>query len=250
MYMQINNKILIDLRKKRAWSQSELAEVTGLSLRTVQRIEKSGTASLESVKAFAAVFELAPESLQLAAATDEDVADSNETCVIITQSRASLTLSDQAIQLSLALFLPVAMVMLFMLFTKLPNVDWVHTVRLMLFSEVLPQWLSLTINLAIALLPLLVCSTLVGICWDLYKRQGVSDLIRQMIKRPFPLRAMVSRLHTNSSRAAFLFKKPALFSVLLFILTVSVIGFTMEPYQKVNFKHFIAQILHASANKS
>jgi transcriptional regulator with XRE-family HTH domain len=244
MYMQINSKILIELRKKRAWSQSELAEVTGLSLRTVQRIEKSGTASLESVKAFAAVFELAPESLQLATVTHEDVADSNETCVIITQT--PFTLSDQAIQLSLALFLPASMVMLFMLFTKIPNLDWIHTIRLTLFSEVLPEWISLIINLTIALLPLFVFSTIAGVCWDLYKRQGVSDFIRQKISRPFPLRAILSRLRTNSRRAAFLFRKPALFSVLLLILTASAIGFTMEPYQKANLKHFIAQILYAS----
>jgi transcriptional regulator with XRE-family HTH domain len=246
MYMQINSKILIELRKKRAWSQSELAEVTGLSLRTVQRIEKSGTASLESVKAFAAVFELAPESLQLATVTHEDVADSNETCIIVSQSSPSFTLSDQAIQLSLALFLPASMIMLFMLFTKIPNLDWIHTTRLTLFSEVLPQWISLIINLTIALLPLLVLCTIAGVCWDLYKRQGVSDFIRQMIKRPFPLRSLLSKFHTNSRRAAFLFKKPALFSVLLLVLTVSIIGFTMEPYQKANFKHFIAQILYAS----
>jgi transcriptional regulator with XRE-family HTH domain len=250
MYMQINNKILIDLRKKRAWSQSELAEVTGLSLRTVQRIEKSGTASLESVKAFAAVFELAPESLQLTEATDEEVTDLSESSNSVIQARARFRLSGQALQLSLALFLPASMVMLFMLFTKIPNVDWVHTIRLMLFSAVLPKWFSLIINLAIALLPLLVFSTLVGVCWDLYKRQGVSDFIRQMIKRPFPLRAIVSRLHTNSRRAAFLLMKPALFSVFLLILTATAIGFTMDPYQKANLKHFIAQILYSDSNKS
>jgi transcriptional regulator with XRE-family HTH domain len=250
MYMQINNKILIDLRKKRAWSQSELAEVTGVSLRTVQRIEKSGTASLESVKAFAAVFELAPESLQLTEATDEEVTDLSESSNSVIQARARFRLSGQALQLSLALFLPASMVMLFMLFTKIPNVDWVHTIRLMLFSAVLPKWFSLIINLAIALLPLLVFSTLVGVCWDLYKRQGVSDFIRQMIKRPFPLRAIVSRLHTNSRRAAFLLMKPALFSVFLLILTATAIGFTMDPYQKANLKHFIAQILYSDSNKS
>lgn len=250
MYMQINNKILIDLRKKRAWSQSEVAEVTGLSLRTVQRIEKSGTASLESVKAFAAVFELAPESLQLTEATDEEVTDLSESSNSVIQARARFRLSGQALQLSLALFLPASMVMLFMLFTKIPNVDWVHTIRLMLFSAVLPKWFSLIINLAIALLPLLVFSTLVGVCWDLYKRQGVSDFIRQMIKRPFPLRAIVSRLHTNSRRAAFLLMKPALFSVFLLILTATAIGFTMDPYQKANLKHFIAQILYSDSNKS
>lgn len=196
------------------------------------------------------MFELAPESLQLTAATDENVTDLSESSSSVIQVCARFKLSDQALQLSFALFLPASMVMLFMLFTKLPNVDWVHTIRLMLFSAVLPTWLSLLINLVIALLPLLVFSTIAGVCWDLYKRQGSSNFMKQLIYRPFPLRAIVSRLHTNSRRAAFLLMKPTLFSVFLLILTATAIDFTMEPYQKANFKHFIAQILYADSNKS
>jgi len=44
-------------RERRAWSQEHLAEVTGLSLRTIQRVETSGSASFETVKAIAALFE-------------------------------------------------------------------------------------------------------------------------------------------------------------------------------------------------
>lgn len=46
------------LRLQRGWSQEQLAELTGLSVRTVQRIESGKPASVESLKAFGAVFEV------------------------------------------------------------------------------------------------------------------------------------------------------------------------------------------------
>jgi len=56
MKMKIDNNLVKSERKNRAWSQDHLAEVTGLGLRTIQRIEKTGTASYESAKALASVF--------------------------------------------------------------------------------------------------------------------------------------------------------------------------------------------------
>ncbi|OIQ30881.1 MAG: hypothetical protein BM564_01320 [Bacteroidetes bacterium MedPE-SWsnd-G2] len=47
-----------NLRLERHWSQEQLAEMSGLSVRTIQRIEKGGNAGLESVKALASVFEV------------------------------------------------------------------------------------------------------------------------------------------------------------------------------------------------
>lgn len=52
-------------RAHRAWSQEQLAQVSGLGLRTVQRIESSGVASIESTSALASVFELSVEDLLL-----------------------------------------------------------------------------------------------------------------------------------------------------------------------------------------
>ncbi len=56
-------------REKRAWSQEQLARVTGLGVRTIQRIETGGSASLESMKALASVFELDISELRSATAT-------------------------------------------------------------------------------------------------------------------------------------------------------------------------------------
>lgn len=46
------------LRQSKNWTQQHLAEVCGLSMRTIQRIEKDGVASNETVAAYAAVFEI------------------------------------------------------------------------------------------------------------------------------------------------------------------------------------------------
>ena len=45
------------LRLQRGWSQEQLAEVSGLSVRTVQRLERGQPGSLETMNALAAVFE-------------------------------------------------------------------------------------------------------------------------------------------------------------------------------------------------
>ncbi|MBA6348099.1 helix-turn-helix transcriptional regulator [Colwellia sp. BRX10-1] len=62
--MQVNINVIKTQRNNRAWSQTQLAEVSGLSLRTIQRIEKTGVASLESVKSLASVFEMDIKNIQ------------------------------------------------------------------------------------------------------------------------------------------------------------------------------------------
>ncbi|MDH0492734.1 helix-turn-helix domain-containing protein [Comamonas aquatica] len=46
------------LRLQRGWSQQQLAELSGLSVRTIQRIENGSAASTESLKSLASVFEI------------------------------------------------------------------------------------------------------------------------------------------------------------------------------------------------
>jgi len=50
--------ILKKLRKNNNWSQEQLATLSGLSLRTIQRVEAGNTASLETLKSLASVFEI------------------------------------------------------------------------------------------------------------------------------------------------------------------------------------------------
>ena len=54
---KINLRDIKKLRLERHWSQEQLAEMSGLSVRTIQRIENGENAGLESLKSLAAVFE-------------------------------------------------------------------------------------------------------------------------------------------------------------------------------------------------
>jgi transcriptional regulator with XRE-family HTH domain len=54
----INLRDIKKLRLERHWSQVQLAEMSGLSIRTIQRIENGENAGLESLKSLAAVFEI------------------------------------------------------------------------------------------------------------------------------------------------------------------------------------------------
>ena len=65
MEMKINIELLKKLRHEKAWSQDQLADISGLSLRTIQRIEKNGNASLESKKAIASAFEIKAVELDI-----------------------------------------------------------------------------------------------------------------------------------------------------------------------------------------
>lgn len=52
------------LRREKGWSQEVLAKASGLSVRTIQRIESDGNASAESTLALAAVFNMSPRALK------------------------------------------------------------------------------------------------------------------------------------------------------------------------------------------
>jgi transcriptional regulator with XRE-family HTH domain len=58
------------LRLQRGWSQEQLAELSGLSVRTIQRIERGLPASNETLKSLASVFEIDFSTLQ---ATQENL---------------------------------------------------------------------------------------------------------------------------------------------------------------------------------
>jgi transcriptional regulator with XRE-family HTH domain len=59
--------IVRKLRLEKGWSQEQLAEMSGLSVRTVQRIERGQNPSLESLKSLAAVFENEVSDLKMEA---------------------------------------------------------------------------------------------------------------------------------------------------------------------------------------
>ncbi|ATC94812.1 DUF4177 domain-containing protein [Pseudoalteromonas tunicata] len=56
--MKINAALVLEIRLRRAWTQEQLSQFSGLSHRTIQRVEKEATGSLETKKALAATFEI------------------------------------------------------------------------------------------------------------------------------------------------------------------------------------------------
>ena len=62
-HMKIDNQAFKRLRDGRGWSQEHLAQVSGLSLRTVQRVEAEGAGSAETKLALAAALNVETEVL-------------------------------------------------------------------------------------------------------------------------------------------------------------------------------------------
>jgi len=54
--MKVSSETIRKWREERAWSQEHLADITGLSLRTIQRVEAEGKASNETRMALASAF--------------------------------------------------------------------------------------------------------------------------------------------------------------------------------------------------
>ncbi|MCW8834502.1 MAG: helix-turn-helix domain-containing protein [Colwellia sp.] len=59
------------LRQENGWSQDLLAKVSGLSLRTIQRVEKEGKASTETQLALAGTFNVSPKELFVISSTPD-----------------------------------------------------------------------------------------------------------------------------------------------------------------------------------
>jgi transcriptional regulator with XRE-family HTH domain len=64
--------IVRKLRLQRGWSQEHLAKLTGLNVRTIQRLERGAKMSLETRAALAAVFEVDAATFEPGAASVSD----------------------------------------------------------------------------------------------------------------------------------------------------------------------------------
>ena len=63
--MNIDSGKIKKLRFEKNWSQDQLSEKSGLSLRTIQRIESGSNVSMESIRVLAAAFEVDPKDLMI-----------------------------------------------------------------------------------------------------------------------------------------------------------------------------------------
>lgn len=63
MDLKAKSSLIRRYRAERLWSQEQLANVSGISLRTIQRLESAGNGSIETIKALASVFEVNADTL-------------------------------------------------------------------------------------------------------------------------------------------------------------------------------------------
>lgn len=61
--MELRGDIVKQLRLAKSWTQQHLADVCGVNMRTIQRIENKGSASLETIMALCVAFEVQREKL-------------------------------------------------------------------------------------------------------------------------------------------------------------------------------------------
>lgn len=68
----LNNEEIRNLRTSKNWTQQHLSELCNVSLRTIQRVEKSGVTSIETLAALASVFEVSTDVLRKEPPTTTD----------------------------------------------------------------------------------------------------------------------------------------------------------------------------------
>ena len=63
--MLLDKKLIKELRTDKGWTQQHLAELSDLNIRTIQRIEKDGIASMETSMSLASIFQISISSLYI-----------------------------------------------------------------------------------------------------------------------------------------------------------------------------------------
>ena len=63
--MFLNQHKIRDIRVQNTWTQQQLADLCNVSIRTIQRVERDGIASMETTMALAAAFNTPKKSLMV-----------------------------------------------------------------------------------------------------------------------------------------------------------------------------------------
>ena len=80
--------IVRKLRLQRGWSQDQLSQLSGLSVRTIQRVEGGQKPGLESLKSLAAVFEINVADLEREPDMNNEIQVTDNEKAVIEQVRA------------------------------------------------------------------------------------------------------------------------------------------------------------------
>ncbi|PXW43867.1 2TM domain-containing protein [Dickeya zeae] len=108
-------------RLARAWSQEQLAELSALSVRTIQRIENGERASLETLSAIAAAFGVNVTTLM--PEDSEQAASGDSLALRISQARTQVE-QESRFWRSLLLFVPVNIVLVVINLWVNPHTYW------------------------------------------------------------------------------------------------------------------------------
>ena len=233
--MLLNKTRLITERQNRAWSQSELAQAADLSLRTIQRIEKEGRASLESAKALASVYCLdITDIYQKEAELDKTIATPSKVKIPL------VLLTAQAKTIVLTLFILSSVIMLFLVWTNLPNVNWIHQIRDTWFSAELSFITLNTISLVIALLASFVATFTLGLLLDAVQGKGFYGYVKaRFLSGEFSVERAINAVKLYLLAWRKLLAKPVLISTAVIFVFAIGIFLTMEDYQKERMTSFI-----------
>ena len=75
MDVRVNRALVRKLRLEKSWSQEMLADKAGLNLRTIQRIESKGVASLQTRRSVATALGIDPSTLEVPGSEQERRSD-------------------------------------------------------------------------------------------------------------------------------------------------------------------------------
>jgi len=164
MEMELNKETLKNQRDSRAWSQTQLAEVSGLSLRTIQRIEKTGVASQESAKSLASVFECSITELVV-----KDFSSQLENKFSISK------MSSMAKIIHFCVLIPVLSVALYLFWTGHDSTVWVNAIRDSIFSNSISEQRLDKISFLILILIVGLPSLIPSFVYDFINKKGVFD---------------------------------------------------------------------------
>lgn len=164
MEMELNKETLKSQRDSRAWSQTQLSDVSGLSLRTIQRIEKTGIASQESAKSLAAVYECSITEL-----VRKDLLSQ------FTGKFSFSRMSSKAKVIHLSVLLPVLSVALYLFWTGHSSTYWVNMIRDSIFSSSISEDRLDKISFLILLLCVGLPSLIPGFIYDFMNKQGAFE---------------------------------------------------------------------------
>jgi len=164
MEMQLNTKRLKIYRNSRAWSQSQLAEVSGLSLRTIQRIEKTGVASQESVKSLAAVYECTITELI-----------TKKTPLKMKNKFHFNKISLKAKIIHLSILLPAFSIALYLFLMDHDSIAWVNILRDLIFSSSISEQRLGKISFLILVLVVGLPALIPGFVYDFINKQGIFE---------------------------------------------------------------------------